>query len=227
MSLDSTLECIQDTPCETQPDDFPLDEIEDEAAVYEYHRLKHKWCMWLMFNPITTNKQQNKTNVDWANQQILMHEFDVAEEYWQLQNNIISPTELGNGDYFLFKSGITPAWEDSAFKAGGRWVLKLPAKMKYAANRIWPHLCVAVLAAGLAEEESICGVVISVRDKTLKIAIWLSTCEEKKVMPVGRDFVYLLSEFIDTKDNRIGFNIFSAHSPNAEEYKVSASELVI
>ena len=37
----------------------------------------------------------------------------------------VLPSKLENVDYSLFKQGVSPAWEDPAFKNGGRWVIKL------------------------------------------------------------------------------------------------------
>jgi len=52
----------------------------------------------------------------------------------RLYNNIIAPSHLSpNSNYYLFKEGIKPAWEDEANSQGGKWSVQLP-RGKYAAE---------------------------------------------------------------------------------------------
>ena len=45
----------------------------------------------------------------------------------RLYNNIIPPSQLPQkANYYLFKEGIIPAWEDEANKNGGKWSIQLP-----------------------------------------------------------------------------------------------------
>ena len=56
-----------------------------------------------------------------------------------LYNNIIPPSQLPQkANYYLFKEGIIPAWEDEANKNGGKWSIQLP-KDKNRANvdKMW------------------------------------------------------------------------------------------
>jgi translation initiation factor 4E len=57
----------------------------------------------------------------------------------RLYNNIIPPSQLPQkANYYLFKEGIIPAWEDEANKNGGKWSIQLP-KDKNRANvdKMW------------------------------------------------------------------------------------------
>lgn len=56
-----------------------------------------------------------------------------------LYNNIVPPSQLPQkANYYLFKEGIIPAWEDDANKNGGKWSIQLP-KDKNRANvdKMW------------------------------------------------------------------------------------------
>ncbi|CAL1695399.1 unnamed protein product [Somion occarium] len=53
--------------------------------------------------------------------------FDSVEEFWGLYNNIVPPSQLPQkANYYLFKEGIIPAWEDEENKNGGKWSIQLP-----------------------------------------------------------------------------------------------------
>lgn len=45
----------------------------------------------------------------------------------RLYNNIVVPSLIApNSNYYLFKEGIKPAWEDDANSKGGKWSVQLP-----------------------------------------------------------------------------------------------------
>ena len=65
--------------------------------------------------------------------------FHVNDPVNRLYNNIIPPSQLPQkANYYLFKEGIIPAWEDEANKNGGKWSIQLP-KDKNRANvdKMW------------------------------------------------------------------------------------------
>jgi hypothetical protein len=57
----------------------------------------------------------------------------------RLYNNIIPPSELPQkANYYLFKEGIQPAWEDAANTNGGKWSIQLPREKSRAdIDRLW------------------------------------------------------------------------------------------
>lgn len=56
-----------------------------------------------------------------------------------LYNNIVPPSQLPQkANYYLFKEGIIPAWEDEANKNGGKWSIQLPRdKNKANVDKMW------------------------------------------------------------------------------------------
>jgi len=110
--------------------------------------------------------------------------FDSVEEFWGLYNNIIPPSQLPQkANYYLFKEGIIPAWEDEANKNGGKWSIQLP-KDKNRANvdKMWLYTMLAAIGETFdpfltsGEETSpqslITGVIVSTRPQFYRLSIW-------------------------------------------------------
>jgi len=118
--------------------------------------------------------------------------FDSVEEFWGLYNNIIPPSKLPQkANYYLFKDGIIPAWEDDANKNGGKWSIQLP-KDKNRANvdKMWLYTMLAAigetfdpaLQEGQGDDAQgdnaeavtplITGVIVSSRPQFYRLSIW-------------------------------------------------------
>ncbi|EKM83827.1 hypothetical protein AGABI1DRAFT_81550 [Agaricus bisporus var. burnettii JB137-S8] len=110
--------------------------------------------------------------------------FDSVEEFWGLYNNIVPPSQLPQkANYYLFKEGIIPAWEDEANKYGGKWSIQLP-KDKNRANvdKMWLYTMLAAIgemfdptpdnAEGPLSQSLITGVIVSIRPQFYRISIW-------------------------------------------------------
>jgi translation initiation factor 4E len=120
----------------------------------------------------------------------------------RLYNNIIPPSQLPQkANYYLFKDGIIPAWEDEANKNGGKWSIQLPKdKNRPHVDKMWlytvrsDHIILDIwlligflqmLAAigetfdpflATGEEPSpqslITGVIVSTRPQFYRLSIW-------------------------------------------------------
>jgi translation initiation factor 4E len=118
-----------------------------------------------------------------------------------LYNNIIPPSQLPQkANYYLFKEGIIPAWEDDANKNGGKWSIQLP-KDKNRANvdKMWLYTVSIQLPTQLliskshlqmlaaigetfdpfltsgeeaAPQSIITGVIVSTRPQFYRLSIW-------------------------------------------------------
>jgi len=113
--------------------------------------------------------------------------FDSVEEFWGLYNNIIPPSKLPQkANYYLFKDGIIPAWEDDANKNGGKWSIQLP-KEKNRANvdKFWLYTMLAAIGETFdpalpdaknnnadATTPLITGVIVSSRPQFYRLSIW-------------------------------------------------------
>ncbi|KAH9944084.1 eukaryotic translation initiation factor 4E class I [Epithele typhae] len=110
--------------------------------------------------------------------------FDSVEEFWGLYHNIVQPSLLPQkANYYLFKEGIIPAWEDDANKLGGKWSIQLPRdKNRAAVDKMWLYTMLAAIGETfdplLASEEGesptslITGVILSTRPQFFRISIW-------------------------------------------------------
>lgn len=132
--------------------------------------------------------------------------FDSVEEFWGLYNNIIPPSQLPQkANYYLFKEGIIPAWEDEANKHGGKWSIQLPKdKNRLNVDRMWLYTMLAAIGetfdpspTGKHSDSLITGVIVSTRPQFYRISIWTrlapTSAEEdpklrERIESVGRHF---------------------------------------
>merc|ERR1719389_1265964 len=112
----------------------------------------------------------------------MVHEFGTAEDFWCMSHFTFPPSKLENVDYSLFKHGVTPAWEDPAFKNGGRWVLKLEKVRAQSLDDLWLSLSLALIGEAFLDP----GGIVSVRNRASKVALWLrATKSEQNVVAIG------------------------------------------
>lgn len=137
--------------------------------------------------------------------------FDSVEEFWGLYNNIVAPSQLPQkANYYLFKEGIIPAWEDEANKNGGKWSIQLPKdKNRSNIDKMWLYTMLAAIGETcdplLAEADQdqpsslITGVIVSTRPQFYRLSIWTRTAPigsgqadddklRERVEAIGRHF---------------------------------------
>ncbi|KAG8219862.1 cap binding protein [Butyriboletus roseoflavus] len=121
--------------------------------------------------------------------------FDSVEEFWGLYNHIVPPSQLPQkANYYLFKEGIIPAWEDEANKNGGKWSIQLPKeKNRNHVDKMWLYTMLAAIGETfdpyLTSDESpapnpqslITGVIVSTRPQFYRLSIWT------RLAPAGED----------------------------------------
>lgn len=112
----------------------------------------------------------------WQANQTLLGSFDTVEDFWRLYNHIQVPSRIMHADLSVFRSGISPAWEDPCLKHGGRFVAmggKTPL-----IDHIWETLVLSVIGEQFGESwKYVCGVVVSIRRTCLKVALWVSSSD--------------------------------------------------
>jgi len=154
------------------------------------HDLQHQWCLWVHQRP------GSQKGTAWSESQLMVHEFGTVEDFWCMFNYSYPPSKLDSVDYSLFKQGVTPAWEDSAFKNGGRWVVKLEKVKAQSLDDLWLTLCLSLIGEAFLDHagELVCGAIVSVRSRASKIALWLSAAkDEKKIMAIGKEYRNILA----------------------------------
>lgn len=103
------------------------------------HPLYNKWTLWFD-NPSAKGLGKASGGKDsWGEDLNKVVDFDSVEEFWGLYDNVIPPSALPQkANYYLFKEGIKPAWEDSANSNGGKWSIQLPRdKSRAGIDKLW------------------------------------------------------------------------------------------
>ncbi len=108
--------------------------------------------------------------------------FNTAEEFWGIYQHMKRPNTLPRGcEFFLFKKGIKPLWEDIQNVGGGRFYLTM--KKGAIANKIWEDLLIAFMI--LDDNFSfINGVVLNVRTSEVFMSIWTKSVTEENIQQV-------------------------------------------
>jgi len=139
--------------------------------------------------------------------------FDSVEEFWGLYNNIVPPSQLPQkANYYLFKEGIIPAWEDEANKNGGKWSIQLPKdKNRGNVDKMWLYTMLAAIGETFdplltptdpndpQPQSLITGVIVSTRPQFYRLSIWTRTAPissgtpeddqlRERVETIGRHF---------------------------------------
>ncbi|TIC74217.1 eukaryotic translation initiation factor 4E class I [Wallemia mellicola] len=164
---------------EIKEDDISPEDMKtvfDDATGFNVkHPLFNAWTLWFD-NPKKSAGAQN-----WLDDTKEVITFDSVEEFWGLYNNILPPTHLPQkANYYLFKRGIRPAWEDEANADGGKWSVQFPReKWRDRIDRLWLDTMLSAigetLEGDLSENPSddlITGVIISTRPNFYRLAIW-------------------------------------------------------
>lgn len=103
--------------------------------------------------------------------------FNTAEEFWGIYQHMKRPDALPRGcEFFLFKKGIRPLWEDMANVGGGRFFLSM--KKSTVTNKVWEDLLIATVLLNTNEFHGINGVVLNVRTSEVIMSIWTKSITE-------------------------------------------------
>ncbi|KAF4679116.1 hypothetical protein FOZ62_013144, partial [Perkinsus olseni] len=107
----------------------------------------------------------------------------------------------------------------------GRWIVK--AEKQKIIDDIWTEVVLSVIGETyypLINEDIVCGVVCSVRRGGVKIALWLSSREEKLVKPLGLRFKRIVQALAPDDADRftIGFEGFA--NPGDEMFTVDMND---
>ncbi|KAI9342498.1 translation initiation factor eIF 4e-like domain-containing protein, partial [Zopfochytrium polystomum] len=109
--------------------------------------------------------------------------FSTCEQFWGVYSRMKRPHELNVvSDYFLFKEGLRPTWEDQP--EGGKWIVRLK---KGLASRYWENLVIALISEQFDVGTEICGAVISLRHSEDILSVWNQTADAGRLNLKIRD----------------------------------------
>uniref|UniRef100_A0A915DZY1 eIF-4F 25 kDa subunit n=1 Tax=Ditylenchus dipsaci TaxID=166011 RepID=A0A915DZY1_9BILA len=130
------------------------------------HPLQNRWALWYLKGDRAKNWEECLKRVS---------VFDSVEDFWALYNHIQPASGLTWGsDYYLFKEGIKPMWEDPQNIEGGRWLMVIEKnKRTQKLDTYWLELLMAIVGEQFDElGDHICGAVVNVRKVGDKVALW-------------------------------------------------------
>ncbi|KAK1923172.1 putative cap binding protein [Papiliotrema laurentii] len=214
---------LEDGEIREEEDDGKVKTVFDDADKFNVkHPLYSNWTLYfdspasklLPKTPSSTPATPQIAHGGWMEDIRKVVAFDSVEEFWGLYNNIVPPSQLpGKANYYLFKDGIMPAWEDPANKHGGKWAIQVPRdKTKSVIDKMWLYTMLAAIGETFetplpkdgqdapvpAKSDLVTGVIVSARPGFYRIAIWtrnapeVSLTEEdelmSRIMTIGRHF---------------------------------------
>jgi translation initiation factor 4E len=128
--------------------------------------LNNQFTFWLTF----FNKSKDKQLEEFEDNMKPLGTFSTVEGFWDMYQHMKRPYTLPRGsEFFLFKAGIRPLWEDQANEGGGRFFISV--KRSTLANKIWEDLLLALLLVDAAHH-AINGVVLNVRTSEVFLSVW-------------------------------------------------------
>eukprot|EP00727_Mastigamoeba_balamuthi_P007100 m51a1_g301 putative eukaryotic translation initiation factor 4e (215) ;mRNA; f:374233-375313 len=168
--------------------------------------LEHGWTLWYFAQPAPGS------NADWDKCLNELYTFKFVNEFWSMWNNVPKPSTLSPGsDYYIFKAGVRPVWEDPQNKGGGRWQLVVPrqpqggfapagafrfglaaeasaAGAPGAAGRVidglWQDTALACVGEQLGDD--VCGCAVSSKGSVERLAIWVrGGAEQPRILEIG------------------------------------------
>ncbi|XP_074345301.1 eukaryotic translation initiation factor-like [Apium graveolens] len=169
-TIESTAEITTTAPVDKQP-----------------HKLGRDWTFW--FDNQSKPKLQGAA---WGSSLRKAYTFNTVEDFWCLYDQVFRPNKLtGNADFHLFKAGIEPKWEDIECANGGKWTVI--SSRKETLDTMWRETLMALIGEQFDEAEEICGVVVSVRQRQDKLALWTKNAANEAVqMSIGRKWKEVL-----------------------------------
>lgn len=141
--------------------------MEDDEALTT---LEYRFCFWFSYFKESKMKQVDGYE-DYLHR---VGDFNTAEEFWGFYQHMRRPDSLPKGcEFYLFKEGIKPLWEDTANKGGGRFVLHIK---KMFANKTWEDILIGLLISD-SSNAKINGLVINVRSWEVLLSVWTSSLD--------------------------------------------------
>ncbi|EPQ27887.1 uncharacterized protein PFL1_04631 [Pseudozyma flocculosa PF-1] len=197
-----------DTNADSTTDDYRT-VFQDPTNFNVKHPLYNSWTLWFD-NPSQKGMASARGSKDsWGDDMNKVVDFDSVEEFWGLYNNVVPPSELPQkANYYLFKDGVKPAWEDPANTNGGKWSIQLPRdKTRANIDRLWLYTMLAAIGETLEapypsgvpppssspQDELITGVIMSARANFYRISIWTRRADEDdevmaRLLDIGKHF---------------------------------------
>lgn len=186
----------------------PAGQKDDRVEIDESQltKLNYKFSFWFSY----FKEQRMKQTEDYENNIKKIGDFESAEEFWGYYQHIRRPDSLPKCcEFFLFKAGIRPLWEDPVNKGGGRFVLHIK---RIFANKTWEDIIIAFIITTM-EHDHLNGVVINVRSWEVLLSIWMKPLASEELKEKYRNWI---RKSLSMSDN---IKIEYKEHPNPEDVK--------
>lgn len=157
------------------------------------HPLENRWAMW--YDVATGSKKrgvsEQQQHDSWGDNLKRILEFGTVEDFWGMYHHLKVPHEIQAGsNYYLFKAGVMPAWEDPANEKGGEWILKVFPNKHALIDDLWLNTLLAMIGEQFEDFSAhICGAVLSIRKQGDRITLWIKDFRnEAAVKRIGEVF---------------------------------------
>ncbi|KAI6213459.1 hypothetical protein M3Y94_00152800 [Aphelenchoides besseyi] len=167
-----------DVSSQVKSDGKPDDETNYKAiatSLKNKHPLQNKWTFWYL------NGDRSK---DWEDCLKEVVTIETIEDFWSVYKKILLPSSLLFGsDYYLFREGIKPMWEDPQNVKGGRWFTVVDKHYRSVRlDELWLKLMMSVIGEQFDNQSKfICGAAVNLRQKGDKVALWTTDSSADKV----------------------------------------------
>jgi len=150
--------------------------------------LEFSWTFWYL---------KPDKRISWEKSLIKLIDISFVEDFWATYNHLALPSRLANAkinsDYYFFKKGIRPMWEDPANANGGRWLLTC-GNQENKLDDLWQETLLGMIGDCFSQDSDpqplsrfITGCVVSVRVRGHKIALWLAESKSSTIVrEIGR-----------------------------------------
>jgi translation initiation factor 4E len=141
-------------------------------------KLNQEFTYWFTF----FKKSKDKQLEEFEDNLKTIGTFSSAEEFWGIYQHMKRPNSLPRGcEFFLFKKGIKPLWEDTPNIGGGRFYISM--KKSPVTNKLWEDLQVAFILTD-AQHDAINGIVLNVRTSEVFISVWTKRIDDEQILKI-------------------------------------------
>ncbi|XP_066270049.1 uncharacterized protein [Branchiostoma lanceolatum] len=156
-------------------------EVDGDADVQ--HPLESAWTFWYI--------SHNTKNL-WGERLQLVNSINTVENFWNTYNHLSLPSYLPPGSgYCLFKTGISPSYEDHTNSEGGKWVIRYSRSevRNNLMNKHWLYAQLMMIGnQSNTISSNVCGGIVSNLGSGGKIELWTSHTNQPVIHSVGQYF---------------------------------------
>jgi len=155
---------------------IPGDNQENDSVIdIPKHKLQYRWVLWYC---------KPERGAKWEDCMKEVIGFETVEDFWAMYNHIQVASGLSIGsDYYMFKEGIQPMWEDPQNCQGGRWLVTVERnRREQVLDSYWLELLLAMVGEQFDDfGDFISGAVVNIRQKGDKVSLWTRDANREDV----------------------------------------------